>query len=159
MFRKKVQENLKGVWGGGGGQEGFKQVQKFPWCPRGAPRILSGCSEVRWQSLRGGALAGRAGQLGRGCATKLREGAPSRPRAPPTAPGFPAGSLRPALPPALPSPPLPAGAVCWGGGGVGRGVSSCLTSLGPSLRGHFPRYWQDPRFLLWSFLRAGKLAI
>lgn len=67
------------------------------------------------------------GRPGRGCATKLWEGAPSRHRAPPTAPGFPAGSLRPAS-----RPPPPRAAREPAGG------PSSLTGRGLPFCGHFP---------------------
>ena len=165
MFRKKVQGNLKGV--GAGDRKDlskFRNPLRSARSPRNPECMLRGAAAEPPRR----SLGERAGQLGQGCATKLREGAPSRPRAPPTAPGFPAGSLRPALPahPLLPSPPLPSPPrasweLCAGGAGAewGRGVSSRLTRLSPSLRGHFPRDWQDPGFLLGSFLRSGKLAV
>ena len=165
MFRKKVQGNLKGV---GAGDR--KDLSKFrnPLRSARSPRN----PECMLRGVCGRASTEEPGGAGRAAGARLCNKAPggSSQQAPRPAhrsrfPGRqpPPRPPRPPSPP-LPSPPLPSprllGALCWGGGGgVGKGVSSRLTRLSPSLRGHFPRDWQDPGFLLGSFLRSGKLAV
>lgn len=78
--------------------------------------------------------------------TRLCNKAPGRQCSPPTAPGFPAGSLRPA------SPRPPMGCVRGRGTGRGPGGPSSQTSkpapssqaAHPVLRGHFPWDWKAP---------------
>lgn len=136
------------------------------WSPRNPESPLRGAAAEPVRER-----AGRLGRWGEVVQQSSRRRAPSRHRAPPTTPGFPAGSLRPALP-ATPPPHVACEPVCWAGAGAGAewGVSSSLTSQGPCLCGHVAQDCTapgpflggagrgSPWRLLWSFLQAGKLA-
>lgn len=95
----------------------IKQVQKLPRFLE--PGVQEGVSA--WRSRSG------QGCVGRGCATQLGQARSGRLCSPPSAPGFPAGSLRPAP---SPQPPAPIGCVRGRWRGVGQGVlPACLASL------------------------------